>query len=283
MATYPESLLQERERAGESSDFRTRARFDLTPYAPYAFGLLTAADVASFFGIGKLTAVEFGVAEGKGLLALCALASEVTACTGVSFEIAGFDTGQGLPALRDYRDHPEIWTAGDFPTVDRAGLEARLPANARMYWGEVADTLPSFVASLRDEAPVGFVSHDMDIYHSTASALAVYRAPATKLLPVSVAYFDDTLGRPDRLGSLLRTRWAGPLRAIDEFNESEMMRKVDVIRTLKHRRPLNQEQWLEQVYAVHALDHPGRSVGGGQRGPLTIAEYRATRSFEWRL
>jgi hypothetical protein len=152
-----------------------------------------------------------------------------------------------------------------------------------MYWGEVADTLGTFVDTLRDDAPVGFVSHDMDIYHSTVSALDVYRVAATKLLPVSVAYFDDTLGRPDRLGSLLRTRWAGQLLAIDEFNESESMRKIDLIRTLKYRRPMNQEKWLEHVYAVHALDHPARSLGAAQRTALTIGAYRATRSFEWPL
>jgi hypothetical protein len=283
MAIYPDQVLQERDRIAQQGDFRARVRFDLTPYSPYAFGLLAAADVASFFGVGKLTAIEFGVAEGNGMLALCALAAEVTACTGIAFEIAGFDTGAGLPQLRDYRDHPEIWAAGDFPTIDRTALEAKLPANARMYWGEVADTLGQFVADLSDDAPVGFVSHDMDIYHSTVSALGIYRAPATRLLPVSVAYFDDTLGRADRLGSLLRTRWAGQLLAIDEFNDAEPMRKIDLIRTLKYRRPLNQEKWLEHVYAVHALDHPARSLSPGQRAPLTIGAYRATRGFEWPL
>jgi hypothetical protein len=283
MPAYLDAVLADRARVAIDGDFRARVRYDLAPSAPYAFGLLTAADVAAFFGIGAITAIEFGVADGAGLVTLGALAAEVTAHTGVAVDVVGFDSGEGLPSLRDYRDHPEIWTAGDFRTMDRQALEARLPPRTRIIWGDVSDTLPAFVAALTAEAPVGFVAHDMDIYHSTVSALALYRAPATTLLPVGLAYFDDTLGRPDRIGSLLRTRWAGQLLAIDEFNEGGSARKIDVIRTLKHRRPLNQEQWLDQVYAVHVLDHPARAVGAAPRAPLSLAGYGASRGFEWPL
>jgi hypothetical protein len=283
MPTYPDAVVAERAKAAAAGDFRARVRYDLAPRAPYAFGLLAAADAAAFFGIGTVTAIEFGVADGAGLVALGTLAAEVTVHTGVVFDVVGFDTGEGLPPLRDYRDHPEIWTAGDFRTVDRAALEARLPPRTRMIWGDVADTLAPFVATLTPDAPVGFVAHDMDIYHSTVAALALYRAPATMLLPVGIAYFDDTLGRPDRIGSLLRTRWTGQLGAIEEFNDANPTRKIDVIRTLKHRRPLNQEQWLDQVYAVHVLDHPARAVGAAPRRPLTMSGYGVSRGFEWPL
>lgn len=282
MSTYPDAVLQERARVAERGDFRERVRYDVTQRAPYAFGLLAAADAARFFGIDTVTAIEFGVADGDGLLALGALAADVTEYTGVAFDIVGFDTGHGLPPLRDYRDHPEIWAAGDFRTVDRAALEARLPPRTTMIWGEVGDTIGPFVNRLREDAPVGFVAHDMDIYHSTASALALYRAPAASLLPVGIAYFDDTLGRSDRLGSLLRTRWAGQLLAIDEFNAAESPRKIDVIRTLKHRRPLNQELWLDQVYAVHVLDHPARGATA-RRAPLSMGDYPVARRFDWPL
>jgi hypothetical protein len=283
MPVYPDAILADRAKVAADGDFRARVRYDLTPRAPYAFGLLAAADAARFFGVRTVTAIEFGVADGGGLVTLGALAAEVTAHTGVAFDVVGFDTGEGLPSLHDYRDHPEIWAAGDFRTADRLALEARLPARTRMIWGDVAETLDGFVATLTAERPVGFVAHDMDIYHSTAAALALYRAPATALLPVGIAYFDDTLGRPDRIGSLLRTRWAGQLRAIEEFNEAGDSRKIDVIRTLKYRRPLNQEQWLEQVYAVHVLDHPARAVSARPRAPLTMAGYGTSRGFEWPL
>jgi len=281
MNWYPDSVLQERAKVAAHGDFRARVRYDLTVRPPYAFGLLAAADVARFFGVERITAIEFGVANGAGLLDLCALAIDVTQHTGIGVEIVGFDTGRGLPALKDYRDHPEIWMEGDFSTVDKEDLERRLPSNARMIWGEVADTLGSFVQHLRADAPIGFVAHDMDIYHSTWSALELYRAEPGTLLPVSLAYFDDTLGKPTRIGSLLRNRWAGQLRAIEDFNAAHEDRKIDVIRTLKYRRPLHLEQWLEQLYAVHVLDHPARDAQAARRSPLNA--FRSRNGFEWPL
>lgn len=281
MNWYPDSVWQERSKVAAHGDFRERVRYDLTVRPPYAFGVLAAADLARFFGVGRITAIEFGVASGAGLRDLCALASDVTQLTGIGVEIVGFDTGRGLPALKDYRDHPEIWMEGDFSTVDKDDVERRLPSNARVIWGEVADTLDSFVQQLRPEAPIGFVAHDMDIYHSTWSALAVYRAEPGKLLPVSLAYFDDTLGKPTRIGSLLRNRWAGQLGAIEDFNAAHEHRKIDVIRTLRYRRPLHREPWLEQVYAVHVLDHPARSVPAARRSPLNA--FRSRSGFEWPL
>ena len=282
MSVYPDSVLQERSRVATNGDFRERVRYDLTPRAPYAFGLLAAADVARFFGVQTITAIEFGVADGAGLLDLCLLAADVTRCTGVGFEIFGFDTGQGLPPLNDYRDHPEIWTKGDFATTDKDAIERQLPPNASVIWGEVADTIGQFAVRLRPEAPIGFVAHDMDIYHSTKSALEIYRIDPHKILPVSLAYFDDTLGKPTRIGSLMRNRWAGQLRAIEEFNAENEDRKIDVIRTLKYRRPLYLEQWLEQIHAVHVLDHPARAVRAA-RSSLTMDGYRSSSDFDWPL
>ena len=56
-----------------------------------------------------------------------------------------------------------------------------------------------------------------------------------------------------------------------------------MIRTLKHRRPLNLDQWLEQIYAVHVLDHPARGVAGASRSPLTMGGYRVASHFDWPL
>lgn len=282
MNNYSESILRERALAAETGGLRERIRFDLEPRAPYAFGLLAAADAARFFGFTQVTAIEFGVAEGGGLTDMCMLAAQVTRATGVGFRIFGFDTGAGLPAPKDYRDHPEIWSQGDFAIASRTALEQRLPAEANMVWGDVAATLGPFMAGLAPSAPLGFVAHDFDVYGSTVDALRLYAARAELLLPVSIAYFDDTLGNPARIGSLMRNRWAGQLRAIDEFNAGNEHRKIDHIRTLKYRRPLNQEQWLEQIYAVHALDHPARN-GPGLRAALSMDAHVAAGMLEWPL
>jgi hypothetical protein len=255
-------------------------RYDLVERPAYAFGLLAAADAARFFGASRITAVEFGVAEGAGLLNLCALAPQVTRETGVLIDVHAFDRGHGLPAPRDHRDHPELWTAGDFPMLDPESLRSRLPGFANLHLGDIAETLGAFQDRLTPEAPIGFVSFDVDIYSSTVDALRIYEGDPSRSLPVSIAYFDDTLGNPAGLGSLLRNRWCGQLRAIDEFNEAHSLRKIDEIRTLKARRPLRHEIWLDQMYGVHALDHPLRNAAR-RKDPVTMSDEIA--GLRWRF
>jgi hypothetical protein len=277
---YPPLVLDERQRASESGTFRERVRYDLVERPAYAFGLLAAADAARFFGASRITAVEFGVAEGAGLLNLCALAPQVTRETGVLIDVHAFDRGHGLPAPRDHRDHPELWTAGDFPMLDPESLRSRLPGFANLHLGDIAETLGAFQDRLTPEAPIGFVSFDVDIYSSTVDALRIYEGDPSRSLPVSIAYFDDTLGNPAGLGSLLRNRWCGQLRAIDEFNEAHSLRKIDEIRTLKARRPLRHEIWLDQMYGVHALDHPLRNAAR-RKDPVTMSDEIA--GLRWRF
>lgn len=281
MATrYPAALLAEREAARASDDLRTRVRWDLTPRPAYAFGLLAAADIARFCGIRRLAAVELGVAGGEGLLAMCDLAAQVTAETGVAFDIFGLDGGVGLPPLDDYRDHLEIWSEGDFVNPDREGLVARLPANARMMWGDVRDTVGELLALMTPERPLGFVSNDLDVYRSTRDAMALFRGAPEHYLPVVPTYFDDTLGGAGRIGSLFRNRWAGQLLAIDEFNAETGPRKIDSMRILKYRRPMAQEQWIEKTYGLHVLDHPLRNAPRDRRA-LMMGEHGADESLAW--
>jgi len=279
---YNSEVLLERDQVLNEGTFRQKVQYDLIQRPSYAFGLLAAADTARFCGIKKVLALEFGVALGDGLLNLCTLAGQVTQETGIEFEIYGFDTGSGLPSLRDYRDHPEIWSQGDFSIVDRLDLDAKLPSNARVIWGDVAETLPGFLENVTTDAPIGFVSIDLDIYHSSKSALDVFKDQADKNLPVVVSYFDDTLGGAARIGSLFRNRWSGQLLAIDEFNTENLMRKIDSIRTLRYRRPLFHEQWIEQMYGVHILDHPFRNRLSS-RHAMSMQEHWNEESLNWLL
>jgi hypothetical protein len=66
-------------------------------------------------GIKTVSLVEFGVASGAGLTNIVEIAKKVTRCTGVEFTIYGFDTGQGMPPARDYRDHPELYRSSSSP------------------------------------------------------------------------------------------------------------------------------------------------------------------------
>src|SRR4051794_7219520 len=115
---------------------RAKAAFDLLVRRQHAYGLLKAADEARARGLRELTVVELGVASGAGLLNICELGARIGEETGVAFRVAGFDTGNGMPAPADYRDHPELYKEGWFP-MDRDALEGRLPPNAEIHFGPI--------------------------------------------------------------------------------------------------------------------------------------------------
>jgi hypothetical protein len=276
---YPAPVLDQRAVVAARGTFRERVQFDLVDRPHHAFGLLAAADVAAFVGVSEIIAIEFGVAEGAGLLNLADIAAAVTRETGVGIRVVGFDSGRGLPPPVDFRDHPEIWAAGDFAMPDAATLRAALPAGGELALGPVAETLPSFVESLA-KAPIGFVSFDLDLYSSTTDALKLFAIESKRLLPVVLTYFDDVIGGLRRIGSLFRNESAGQLLAIKEFNANQERRVIDHIRVLRYRRPLDRELWIERMYALHVLDHPVRS-GAGSRAPMSMQEHRRAPAFEW--
>ena len=84
--------------------FEQRLALDGLNYSPYAYGMYCAALQAKSLGLKKITAIEFGVGHGYGLMSMEKHAIEIKNSTGVEFEIFGFDTGIGLPKSSDYRD-----------------------------------------------------------------------------------------------------------------------------------------------------------------------------------
>ncbi|MGH8011444.1 MAG: hypothetical protein ACREQ4_02945 [Candidatus Binataceae bacterium] len=66
---------------------------------------------------------------------LCKIAERIKATTRVTVQIAGFDSGQGMPPPTDYRGHPEQFAPSDFP-MDFDALRTRLPANCRLVLGQ---------------------------------------------------------------------------------------------------------------------------------------------------
>jgi hypothetical protein len=230
--------------------FRTRIAFDLVQRPHYAYGLLTAADQAAEQGLKAFTAVEFGVAAGEGLLNLCSLARCVELATGIAINIAGFDSGCGMPPPTDYRDHPEEFQFGDFP-MDHDRLRARLPPNCQLILGPVNQTVRAFLAdNLNGEAPLGFAAFDLDYYTSTREALALLADPeASKYLFLPILYFDDIV-LPNY------NEWAGELLAVREFNHCHELRKVEAYRFLRSRRIMKNARWIDQIFLLHLFDHP---------------------------
>jgi hypothetical protein len=232
--------------------FRSRVAFDLVIRHNHAYSILASADVARELGIRQLTLIEFGVAAGAGLFNMCGIAERVTRETGVGFEIVGFDTGKGMPAPQSYRDHPEIYQQGDFP-MDPAVLRRALPGNARLVIGELKETVPAFLQTVPDAAPIGFVSVDVDYYSSTRDALALFDGRPAQYLPRTLVYLDD-LEHPSH------NSWCGERRAVLEFNEARELRKIEQHAFLRSYRIFRNARWIDHMFTLHVLDHPTRAT-----------------------
>lgn len=231
--------------------FRSKVAFDLALRPHYAFGLLQAADLAKRYGISAITAVEFGVATGAGLMMLSKLGERVTQATGVRVEVVGFDTGRGMPPARDWRDHPDIYQGGDF-AMNEDALRAALPPRTRLVIGELQDTVPTFMGDLAGDAPLGFASIDVDYYYSAVDALALLGGKPTQYLPLTVLYFDD-------VALMEHNSAAGQLLAIREFNDTHAERRIEQWHYLRNSRVFQRPGWISQMHLLHVMDHPQRS------------------------
>jgi hypothetical protein len=232
--------------------YRMKVAFDLVVRQQYAFPILYAADAAKRYGYRSVTLVELGVASGAGLLNMCRIAERTTKATGIDFRIVGFDSGKGMPAAIDYRDLPEHFQVGDFPMVDFSGLKRALPPNAELVIGDVAETAAAFARTLTKNAPLGFLSVDVDYYSAAKAAMPILTGAPENYLPLVPVYLDD-------IGVDGSNPWSGELLAISEFNAENVMRKIAPFTLLRSRRIFKNTQWIDRMFAAHIHDHPYRS------------------------
>jgi hypothetical protein len=224
---------------------RVKARWDVSSRPQYLAGILAAADEALHEGVKKISAYEFGVAGGNGLLAMGDIAAAVEAETGVKITVYGFDTGTGLPNLiGDYRDYPDHWQHGDYPMNEEA-LRKQLRPNTHLILGDVRGTVPQYLPHIRE--PIGFVAVDVDIYSSTCDVLRMFLFPDRKMLRRVYMYFDD-------VDLPFTHRFAGEMLAMDEFNRSNDGVKIDQWRSLKKLRPFPEASWLNRMYIAHDVE-----------------------------
>jgi len=247
-----------------------RARCGISSYPPYLYGVYSAAKLAKQLGVPAISVIEFGVAGGRGLRALEDISSEVAKDLGIRIAVYGFDSGEGLPAPRDYRDLPNVWDSG-FYKMDQAALQASLKC-ATLILGDIAQTLPQFLDSA-GSPPVGFVAFDLDYYSSTRIALRVFDGPPNLHLPRVYCYFDDIIW-PEYA---CHNEYIGELAAIREFNEESPYRKIAPIHLLRCMLP-NRDPWHEQMYAFHHFTHPQYCTNISPRN----AEYSQLPLFESR-
>jgi hypothetical protein len=229
--------------------FRARVFFDTVIRPNNAASMLRAADLAKELGYKRVTAIEFGVAAGAGLLNMASIARRVTRLTGVEFDIYGFDTGVGMPRPIDYRDHPEIYSQGDFK-MNFVTLNERLPKNCRLLIGNTEETVAKL--ELSPGSPIGYIVLDVDYYSSSVPCLRILERDPKFYLPQVFMYADDVSGEP-------MNPWCGEQLAIAEFNDAHALRKIAPFKSLVYYRPCKQGSWLERMFVAHILDSPFRS------------------------
>jgi len=260
-------LLGPRSLSKRTGTFREKESFGLVPRANYVYGMLRAADTAKFFGFSEVTACEFGVATGRGLTNMTEVAALVEQETGVRTRVVGFDTGAGLPALTGYKDHPELWSGGDFSMGDPAQLRQALKGKAELILGDINATIAPFVTTLTPQCPLGFVSIDVDIYSGTVAALRGLSGEHGLYLPAISFYLDD-------VGSYFSNEACGELAAVAEHNAANPMRPIFQDHSLPGRRSQPFEPWYKHMYVCHMLDHPYRNHPR-DRGALSLDDHMA--------
>jgi hypothetical protein len=224
-----------------------RTQYGIWARPQYAYGTFHAARQAKLLGLPGITVVEYGVAQGNGLLALENIAHEVGEFFKIRISVFGFDTGAGLPAPTDYRDLPHIWSRGLY-TMDESALRRKLHPSTQLLIGDIQHTIEA-LADIRD--PLGFVVFDMDYYTSTKQAFRAFDFSQSTRLPRVYCYFDDIL-YPELA---CHNAWTGELCAIREFNEQHADLKISPIHGLRWFRP-HPEPWNDQMYALHDFHHP---------------------------
>ncbi|GEP09955.1 class I SAM-dependent methyltransferase [Methylobacterium gnaphalii] len=242
--------------------YRTKVEFDLMVRQQYAFPVLFAADAAKKLGLSKIVVLEFGVATGAGLMNLCQLAERTERETGVTIEVVGFDTGTGMPPALDYRDLPEYFQEGDFP-MDFEALRQALPPRARLVIGPVEETIPDFLATVMEDAPIGFISIDVDYYSSAVHTLPILTGRPEQYLPITPVYLDDVAmdgANP----------WNGELLAVAEFNVAQPLRKVAPFTLLRSKRIFKNAGWIDRMYAAHIHNHPTRTPATAKRAEKAL-------------
>ncbi len=229
-----------------SLGLRERLLLRTMPRIYYAYCLVRASEMALRLGYREVSAVEFGVAGGNGLVALEQIKDIVEQYLDIRISIFGFDLGSGLPSPVDYRDLPYHWQGG-FYEMDVERLRSRLK-KAELLLGPVSETVPAFLSQPPVDAPVGMISFDLDYYSSTVEAFRIFEIDRAAILPRVMCYMDDITGVAECYSD-----YTGERLAIAEFNESHARQKLSPCYDFADF-PI--ERWQEKIMIYHDFMHP---------------------------
>jgi len=212
----------------------------------YAFALLSSAKEAVALGFKKISVIEFGCAGGSGLVDLEYISNEIEKILDISFEIYGFDAGDGMPASTDYRDLLYFWSEGEYK-MDYTKLNEKL-YNTQIIIGDTKDTVPNFFEKFKP-ATIGAVFIDVDYYTSTKSCFQIFNHNSSFYLPRVFVYLDDTLNVSEFTGELL---------AVNEYNKNNEERKISIQSLVAEEMSLKWKNWIylgKKFYHWHCFKH----------------------------
>ena len=236
----------------------------------YLWGALQSVNLAKALGLKRISFIEFGVAGGNGLAALEVIAQKLEDIFQVGIDTHGFGALDGLPKPQDYRDLPNIFREGFYPTKQEE-LDRRLKT-AKLHIGLVEHTVCKFIES--KPAPVAFISFDLDYYSSTKDAFKLLEAGKEILMPRIHCYFDDIMANT-------YSEFTGERLAIAEFNASSEARKLSPIFGLRYflAPPYHVSTWPEMMFIAHIFDHDLYGCYDGLNGlnQETVLNLRAER------
>jgi hypothetical protein len=230
--------------------YRDRLEICAVDRPHYGHCIFEAAHLAARLGHSRISVIEFGCGGGNGLLNAEMHIAEVEKIYPVTIELYGFDSGTGLPPLKDYRDFPHYFMPGQF-NMDADKLRQKL-LRGKLVLGNVIETCKTFFADF-SPAPIACIFHDLDFYSSTRDALSLFDADPAHFLPRVFMYFDDTVGNDN---TWLVSEFAGELLAIEEFNQEHATQKIAANRYLQIKYPA----WGHQIYIRHDFHHPQYNV-----------------------
>ena len=190
--------------------------YKMLPYYQYAHCLMESARRAKAYGYDRISAIEFGVAGGNGLIHLGIYAREIQRLVKIGIDVYGFDFGGegGLQSPNGYRDCPEYWIANDYK-MDFERLMNRLYSE-KLVIGDICKTTTTFLTDY-NPAPIGFISVDVDQYTPTVAILNMLLQDDKFFIPIISMYFDD-------IGDDLE--FQGESLAIKDFNTKNKNIKI---------------------------------------------------------
>jgi hypothetical protein len=229
----------------------------------YGHCIFEAVKLAARLKYPKISVIEFGCGGGNGLINAEMHISEISKLFPVEIELYGFDTGDGLPSPKDYRDFPFYFKSGLY-NMDRSCLSSKL-TRSKLVLGDVKDTCKTFFSKYTP-APIGCVFYDLDFYSSTTGALELFEAEAVHFLPRIFLYFDDIIGG----NTWLVSEFAGELLAIEEFNRKHPCKKIAANRYMPILYP--DQWWAHEIYVYHDFQHPKYNIFVGDEEQIRHEE-----------